>query len=404
MDTLFIANQKIGTRKRKGRIFELLPGAEPELRPGPDGKIIPVCEPKLSGREIEYVVSCLKTNWISSAGHFIPAFEKAFSAKCGTRYGVACSSGTAALHLAIAALGLGRGDEVILPTLTMIATANAVSYTGAKPILVDVDPRTWNLDIPQVEKKVTPRTKGIMPVHMYGHPVDMDPLERLAKKHNVILIEDAAHAHGAEYKGRRVGGLGFAACFSFYANKIITTGEGGMITTNDEAFAEEARNLRDHAFSQERHFWHKSQGFNYRMTNLQAAIGLAQTENFEDLVEARIKNAEYYDRLLKNIPGLTLPPRTEGIKNVFWMYAILVEDHFGISRDALRERLAAQGIETRTFFIPIHLQPIYRRKFKETFPVSEELCRKGMYLPSAATLTQKDIERVASEIQNARKT
>ena len=398
MDALIAPDKAFIKTKRK--ISQIIPQREPKPRVGPYGKIIPVCEPKFSGREAEYVLSCLQTNWISSAGRFIPAFEEAFSAKCGVRYGVACTSGTTALHLAMATLGIARGDEVILPTLTMIATANAVSYTGARPILVDVEPRTWNIDIDQIESKITSRTKAIMPVHMYGHSADMDPLLSLAKKHHLVVIEDAAHAHGAEYKGRKVGSLGHAACFSFYANKIITTGEGGMMTTNDEAFAEKARTLRDHAFSKERHFWHKFLGFNYRMTNLQAAIGLAQTEKLDYLIAARIQNADAYDRLLKEIPGLTLPPRTDGIKNVFWMYAILIEEAFGISRDTLREKLAAKGIETRTFFIPIHLQPIYHRKYRREYPVSEELCRKGMYLPSASTLTQNDIERITSEIRN----
>ena len=400
MDTFLTLDR---TRLRPEKVSAIIPRREPKLRPGPDGKIIPVCEPTLAGRETEYLLSCLKSNWISSGGPFIPAFEKAFSARCDTRFGIACTSGTTALHLALATLGLTRRDEVILPTLTMIATANAVAYTGARPVLVDVEPRTWNMDIREVEKKVTPKTKVIMPVHMYGHPADMDPLLSLAQKRNCIIVEDAAHAHGAEYKGRRAGSLGHAACFSFYANKIITTGEGGMITTNDEAFAEKARILRDHAFSKERHFWHRYRGFNYRMTNLQAAIGLAQTENLDTLLEARIKNAETYDRLLRDIPGLTLPPRTPGIKNVFWMYAILVEDAFGLSRDALREKLARRGIETRSFFIPIHLQPIYRRRFRREFPVSEELCRKGMYLPSSSNLTLSQIESIASEIRNARK-
>lgn len=401
MDTLFTLDHP-RLKQRRG-ISAIIPRKEPELRPGPDGKIIPVCEPTLSGREMEYVLSCLKTNWISSAGQFIPAFEKTFSAKCGAKYGISCTSGTTALHLALSTLGLGRGDEVILPTFTMIATANAVAYTGAKPVLVDAEPRSWNMDIQRIEMKITPRTKAIIPVHTYGHPVDMDSLLSLAERRDLVVIEDAAHAHGAEYKGRRVGSLAHAACFSFYANKIITTGEGGMITTNDERFAQKARTLRDHAFSKERHFWHKYRGFNYRMTNLQAAIGFAQTENLDALVQARIKNAETYDRFLDGLPGLTLPLRTPGIKNVFWMYAILVEDDFGISRDALREKLALRGIETRSFFIPIHLQPIYRRKYRREFPVSEELCRKGMYLPSSSRLTSHQIEKIASEIHRAKK-
>jgi len=389
-------------RTLRKRIAQIVPGKEPELRPGSNGKIIPVCEPTLGGRELEYVTECIRSNWISSGGRFVHAFEEAYSKQCGARYGIACTSGTTALHLALAALGIGKRDEVILPTFTMIATANAVSYTGAKPVLVDAEPRTWNIDVARVEKKITPRTRVIVPVHTYGHPADMDPLLWLAKKHRLSVVEDAAQAHGAEYKGRKVGSLGFAACFSFYGNKIITTGEGGMITTNDSAFAEKARTLRDHAFSTERHFWHKQLGFNYRMTNLQAAIGLAQTEQFNALVDSRIQNAARYNRLLQGLSGLTLPPQSAGIKNVFWMYAILIEDDFGLSRDALRKKLASTGIETRSFFIPIHLQPIYRRKFRREFPVSEELCRKGLYLPSSSSLTLKEIETITSQIRKAK--
>jgi len=399
MDTVVPLDQTV---EKNLPVSSLIPSREPELRPGPNGKIIPVCEPTLSGRETDYVLSCLKTNWISSAGQFIQTFEETFSKACGAAFGVACSSGTTALHLAMATLDLKRGDEVILPTLTMIATANAVSYTGAKPVLVDVDPRTWNLNMDQVASKITPKTKAMVPVHMYGHPAEMHALISLSKKHQIPIIEDAAHAHGAEYHEQKIGSFGQAACFSFYANKIITTGEGGMVTTQDEAFAQKARTLRDHAFSQERHFWHKHRGFNYRMTNLQAAIGLAQTESLEQLVAARIEHASLYDALLKDIPGITLPPRSPGIKSVFWMYAILAEEAFGISRDLLRERLALKGIETRTFFIPIHLQPIYRRQYKREYPVSEALCRKGLYLPSSSSLTPEMIETVVQEIRRAR--
>lgn len=391
--------------KELGPLRKIIPRSDPKLKmiSGKKRKIIPVCEPRLSGNELRYITQCVKTNWISSAGKFIDRFEKKFSKCCGAKYAVSCTSGTTALHLALATLGVGKGDEVIIPTFTMIATANVVTYLGAKPVLVDSESRTWNIDPDKIEAKLSARTKAIMPIHTYGHPADMDKVLKIAKKYNLYVIEDAAEAHGAEYKGRKVGSIGDITCFSFYANKIVTCGEGGMLTTSNKKLARTAWILKNHAFSKERHFWHKYLGFNYRLTNLQAAIGLAQIEKFAELVETRIRNAHYYNSLLKNIKGITLPPQTEGIKNVYWMYSILIEDDFGITKDDLRRYLAKKGIETRTFFIPIHLQPIYFKKYNERFPVAEELCRKGMYLPSAATLTKKDIGFVAECIKSAQR-
>jgi perosamine synthetase len=390
----------------------VIPGKDPELAvtikriPVSEldlsGKIIPVCEPTLAGKEKEYLLDCLDSNWISSAGKYIPAFEEKFAAECHCKYGVACANGTVALHLGLAALGLEPGDEVILPTFTMIATINAVTYTGAKPVLIDSEPYTWNMDIEQLAGKITPKTKAVIPVHTYGHPVDMDPIMELAEQHGLFVLEDAAEAHGAEYKGRRAGGLGHAGGFSFYANKIITTGEGGMITTNNAKFAALAHNLRDHAFSSERHFWHKFVGFNYRMTNMQAAIGLAQTEQMAGFVENRRRNAALYTEYLKEIPGIVTPPEAGWAKNVFWMYSILVEDEFGLTRDQLRAYLARYGIETRTFFIPMHLQPIYYEAFKgQRFPVAEMLCQRGFYLPSASSLTPQQIKYITKIVHQA---
>ncbi|MCB0182332.1 MAG: DegT/DnrJ/EryC1/StrS family aminotransferase, partial [Anaerolineae bacterium] len=244
--------------------------------------------------------------------------------------------------------------------------------------------------------------KVIIPVHIYGHPVDMDPLMALADQNGIFVMEDAAEAHGAEYKGRRAGSLGHAAGFSFYANKIITTGEGGMITTNDAELADLTRNLRDHAFSTERHFWHQFIGFNYRMTNLQAAVGVAQTEQLANFVARRRQNAALYTSLLKAIPGIVTPPEAEYVKNVFWMYSILVEDEFGMTRDQLRGFLAKHGIETRTFFIPMHLQPIYYDQFKgQRYPVAEMLCERGFYLPSSSSLTSEQIRHVVNMVERA---
>lgn len=386
---------------RLKNIERLMPKPDPLVKKNKYGKIIPACSPKLDGNELKYLSECVRTNWISSAGGFIEKFENAFGGCCGAKFAVACSSGTAALHLALAALGIKKRDEVIIPTFTMIATANALTYLGARPVLVDADPVTWNIDAGQIESKITKQTKAIIAVHTYGLPAQMNTILSIAKKHKLFVIEDAAQAHGAEYRGKRVGSLGDIGCFSFYGNKIITTGEGGMVTTNNKTIAEKVRILRDHAFSEKRHFWHKYLGYNYRMTNLQAAIGLAQTERFTSLVKIRIRNAKYYNRLLKDVLGIRLPPKVKRLKNVYWMYSILIEDGFVLDRDALRLHLAQQGIETRTFFIPIHLQPIYFEKYNEKFPVSEELCRRGVYLPSGAILSKKDIEHVVRSIKSA---
>ncbi len=394
-------------------LLKIIPGPEPPLEvripripvveEALTRRIIPVSDPKLDGNELRYLTQCIQSNWISSAGRFVREFEEAFATAMGCRYGVACSNGTTSLHLALAALGLGPGDEVIIPTFTMIATANAVRYTGAAPVLVDAEPGTWNLDASRLAAKITPRTRGILLIHTYGHPADMDPILALAERRGVWVVEDAAEAHGARYRDRPVGSLGRAASFSFYANKIITTGEGGMVTTNDAELARLARRLKDHAFSDERHFWHKYIGFNYRMTNMQAAVGLAQTERLEEFVEIRRVNAAQYTRRLSRLPGLTLPVERPWARNVYWMYGVVVADEFGISRDELRRRLARRGVETRTFFIPVHLQPIYYDDYKgERYPVAEELCRRGLYLPSGATLTTAEIDYVCDAVGDAR--
>lgn len=401
-----------------GELASIIPAADPEVkiryRAIPDFEratdhqssrysIIPVCAPTLGGNELKYVTQAIETNWISSAGSFIRDFEAHFAEACSTKYGIACANGTVAMHLAMATLGMEPGDEVIIPTFTMIATANAVTYCGAKPVLVDMEPNYWQMDIDQVAAKITPRTKAIVPVHIYGHPTDMDPLLALAHQHGITVIEDSAEAHGAEYKGRRCGGLGDAAGFSFYGNKIITTGEGGMVTTNNREIAKLAWNLRDHAFSHERHFWHKYVGFNYRMTNLQAAVGLAQVEQMDKFIENRRHNALEYNCRLHGIPGITTPPQAAWAKNVYWMYGILVDEQtYGMNRDGLRKVLADHGIETRTFFIPMHCQPVYWEQFKgQRYPVAERLCRDGFYLPSASSLTIGEIEYITNVIREA---
>ena len=371
--------------------------------------MIPVCEPTLQGNEMKYVTDCVKTNWISSNGKYIEQFEEMFAKFCSTKYAVACNNGTTAIHLALASLGITREDEVIIPTFTMIATANAVIYANAKPVLIDSELKTWNMDVEKIEEKITKRTKAIMPVHTYGHPVDMDPLQKIADKHRLYVVEDAAEAHGAEYKGKKAGSLSDMACFSFYSNKIITTGEGGMVVTNNKELADKAKRLRNHAFGEPR-FLHKELGYNYRMTNIQAAIGVAQMERADALVQARINNAKLYNKLLMNVEGITLPPEAPWAKNVYWMYSIMVEDDFGMSMPKLREELYKKGIDTRTFFIPMHKQPVYinggDERFPDTtgdYPISENLARKGFYLPSSSSLTPEQISQIAKAIIDIKK-
>lgn len=390
-------------------IAHLVPGPEPELRdpqPSSDGPVparaLRVCEPSIGPAERALVLEAIDANWISSAGPFVARFEAEFAAAVGCEFGVACSSGTAALHLALAAVGIGAGDEVIIPTFTMVATANAVRFLGATPVLVDSEPRTGNLDVALVAAAITPRTRAIVPVHVYGHPVDMDPLLALAAEHGLDVVEDAAEAHGARYRGRPVGGIGRAGAFSFFANKVLTTGEGGMVTTDDPAVAARARELRDLSFSDERHFWHRSVAFNYRMTNLQAAVGLAQVGRFDELVDRRRSNAARYAAALEGVPGLHLPTEAEWARNVFWMVGVTVDDEFGCTRDELRERLAARGVETRTYFVPMHLQPAYFHAHRgERYPVAEDLGRTGLYLPSGPELSDDDIAFVARQVRAA---
>ncbi len=358
---------------------------------------IPVCSPKIGEGEVQKVTECLRSTWVSGISEYVDKFEEKFSKYCGCKYGVATNSCTTALHLALVTLGIGKKDEVIVPTLTMIANVNAITYTGAKPVLVDSEFRTWNIDVSKIDKKISNNTKVIMPVHTYGHPVDMDPVLELCKKNDLYVVEDAAEAHGAVYKGKKTGGIGVMGCFSFYGNKIITTGEGGMIVTNNEEFAEKARWLRAHAFSKEgRHFYHEALGYGYRMSGLQAALGLAQLENINEFVSVRRNNAKRYNYLLSELEEkITLPPEAPWAKNVYWMYSVLIQDKFGISRDELMKKLELDGIETRTFFYPIHAQPIYAKQYQgENFPVADELSMKGINLPSGNNLTADEVTYV----------
>jgi len=307
------------------------------------------------------------------------------------------ANGTVALHLALEALGIKPGDEVIVPALTFIATANAVKYVGAKPVFIDSEPRTWNIDPERIKEKITKKTKAIMPVHLYGHPCDMGIINEIAEKHDLKVIEDAAEAHGAEYKGKKVGSLSDVSCFSFYGNKILTTGEGGMCLTNDEKIAEKIEQLKDHGMSKERRYYHPQLGYNYRLTNIQAAIGLAQLERIEQTIDTKRRNAKTYNSLLKNVKGITLPVEEPWAKNVYWMYSILVERGYKLRRDELIGKLKKEGIDTRPFFIPLHKMPYLDEGLK--FPIAEELGEKGINLPSSVKLTKEQIEEITSFIK-----
>ena len=360
---------------------------------------LPVAEPSLGEKELLYVTECVLTGWVSSGGKFVTRFEDMFAEFCGTHYGVTTSNGTSALHLALLALGIGAGDEVIVPTLTFVATANAVTYTGARPIFVDSEPETWNVDPRLVEEAITPRTKAIIPVHLYGHPADMDPILEIAARHGLAVVEDAAEAHGARYKARRVGSIGDLGVFSFYGNKIITTGEGGMIVTNQADLAERVRMLRDHGMSQERRYWHPVVGYNYRMTNIQAALGVAQMEKVDSILAAKRKIASAYTSGLQDVPGVQLPPEAIWAENVYWLYSVLIHpQEYGIFRDELINILREQGVETRPLFPPVHTQPIYNTG--QSLPVAEHLSASGVSLPSAVTLSTHDLARTIQVIRN----
>lgn len=366
---------------------------------------IPIAAPDLKGNEKKYLDECIKSSWISSKGRFIDLFEEKFAEFIGCKYAVSVANGTVALHLVLVAMGIKKGDEVIVPDLTFIASANAVYYTGATPVLVDVEKETWNLDPDEIEKHITSQTKAIIPVHLYGHPANMLEILRVARKHNLLIIEDAAEAHGAEvnlgYKGKKhdwqkMGTIGDAGIFSFYGNKIITTGEGGMVVTNSKALAQKMRILRDHGQTLEKRYYHEIIGFNYRMTNMQAAVGLAQLERMEKFLKEKNKIAAYYDKHLENIPGITLPPKKDWAKSVYWMYSVLVDKPFKLTRDELMKVLEQNNIETRPFFYPVHLMPPY--KLKNNFPVSEYLSSHGINLPSSILLTGDQLERIVKVI------
>ncbi|MBP6885652.1 MAG: DegT/DnrJ/EryC1/StrS family aminotransferase [Candidatus Pacebacteria bacterium] len=361
---------------------------------------IPVNEPKLSIEAKKYAHDAIDSGWISSSGKYVTQFEDDFARLYGVRHAIAVSNGTAALHVALLALHIGQGDEVIVPAFTMAASWLAVLYTGATPVFVDCDATTYNIDVHRIEAKISSKTRAIMPVHIYGQPCEMDEIRALAKRHNVAIIEDAAEAHGALYRGRLAGTLGDVGCFSFYGNKIITTGEGGMIITNDDSIAAQCRKIKDLHHSSTR-FIHDGVGYNYRMTNMQAALGCGELAHLQEYIEKKRWMAQLYKRHLQGIAGIQLPREVEHAHSVYWMYAIVIDEHkFGMNKQQLRAGLKDVGIDTRDFFYPPEQQPVLRKILGgEVFPVAADLAHRGLYLPSGLALTEAQLLYVCKSIE-----
>lgn len=360
----------------------------------------PVAQPTFSGKEIEYLKDCIDTKWIAAGGPYVRKFEEGFAKFCGTEIGIACSSGTTALHLCMIGHNIGPGDEVIVPDMTFAATANIVLHSHATPVFVDIDPVSWTLDASKVEEAITEKTKAIIPVHLYGHPADMDPINKLAKEHNLKVIEDACPSHGSEYNGKRTGSLGDAGCFSFHASKLITTGEGGIITTNDREFADRAILARNQGFVNTNYYWHPVVGYNYRLTNLQAAVGVAQLEVLEETIQKKMEQTKYYHSLLKEIPGISIQKTKENVKRVQPFMTITLEENFPLKRDDLDAKLKERGIDRRPVFYPLHHMPPYKKYTKpwQAFPVSEDVSYRSLQIPSSLNLTKENIEEIVNTI------
>lgn len=360
---------------------------------------IPVNVPLLIGNEKKYLAECIETGWISSEGPFVKKFEEQMARRCERKYGVAVANGSAALDIAVAALELNPGDEVILPTFTIISCAASIVRAGATPVVVDCDPQTWNMRPVQVEAAITPRTKAIMAVHIYGLPVDMDPILDLAQKHSLRVIEDAAEAIGQTYKGRACGGMGELSTLSFYPNKHVTTGEGGMVLCDDENLAERCRSLRNLCFQKKQRFLHDELGWNYRMSNLQAALGLAQLEQLDESVRIKRHMGRRYTELLAGLDGITLPlESTDYADNIYWVYGLILADNIPFDAQSAMKRLAEKGVGTRPFFWPMHEQPVLNKMGLlqgVSLPVAERIARRGFYLPGGLALTDSEIEQVA---------
>ena len=354
----------------------------------------PVYQPSLGNREKENVLECLNSTWISSKGRFITRFENSFSEYIGIKHSAAVCNGTVAIHAALLALGIGEGDEVIVPSFTYIASVNAIQYTGAKPVFVDSDITTWQIDPKKIEENITPRTKAIMTVHLYGHPCEMDSLKAVADKHKLFIVEDCAEAFGSLYKGKHVGTIGNIATFSFFGNKTITTGEGGMVVTDDPSLIEKVIHLKGQGLAKNREYYHDIIGYNYRMTNICAAIGCAQLERADELIVKKIRIAKWYEEKLKNTP-VVFHSEVGDVKHSFWMVSILLKD--SIEREKLREHLKQNGIETRPSFHPVHLMPMYYQE-GFTLPAAEELGKRGINLPSYPDLNEADVEFICKKI------
>ncbi len=365
--------------------------------------MIPVSRPFQFAHTKKYLLDCAKSGWFSSNGPYVARFEKAFSTYVGTSYATAVPSGTAALHLALAAINLQKGDEVIVPTFTMFSPVAAILYTGATPVFVDSDPITWTMNPNHVARKITKRTRAVLAVHIYGHPVDVDPLRRLAIQHHLFLIEDAAEGLGALYKGRKVGTLGDIACFSFYANKLVTTGEGGMAVTNDKHLFLRIKTLADMAHHPKKRFLHTELGFTYRMTNMQAAVGLAYLEQIEKTIAKKKWEASLYNKLLSGLPYVSFQSAQPWADPVWWMYGVVINAQSPVSRAHLRQTLLTSGIDTREFFVPSHRQPALKKLgilSTGRFPVAEHLAKRGLYLPSGPNISERDIRSVVDHIKH----
>jgi perosamine synthetase len=365
--------------------------------------LIPVNEPLLNGNEKRYLNECIDTGWISSEGPFVQSFEQQFAARVGRKYGVAVCNGSAALDVAVAALGISQGEEIILPTFTIISCVSAVVRAGAKPVLVDCDSLTWNMDVSEIERKISPKTKAIMMVHIYGLPVDVDPVLILAKKYGLKIIEDAAEAHGQLYKNRSCGSFGDISTFSFYTNKHVTTGEGGMVVTDDEILAERCRSLRNLCFQARKRFVHEELGWNMRMTNLQAALGLAQLERLDEFVQKKKHMGKRYTELLSGIEGIELPlAKTAYAENIYWVYGLVLKDEIPFDAEEAISRLAELRVGSRPFFWPMHEQPVFHKMglfAGESHPVAERIARRGFYIPSGMALTDEQMERSAAAVK-----
>jgi perosamine synthetase len=365
--------------------------------------MIHVNQPELGDKERVLLEHCIRTGWISSEGPQVAEFEEKMSAKIGRRFGVAVSSGSAALDVAVKAIGLGSQDEVVMPAFTIISCASSVVRAGARPVLVDADPHTWNMAVEEIERKITPRTKAVMAVHLYGLPVEMDRLMDIARRHRLRVIEDAAEAIGQTFRGQPCGGFGDVSVLSFYANKHVTTGEGGMVLTDDSVVAERCRSLRNLCFQAGKRFVHEELGWNYRMTNLQAAVGVAQLERLDSVVRRKRRMGQLYNELLADFPGIQTPvAQTPYAENIYWVYGVVLGDELNLSAEVVMQRLAERGVGSRPFFWPMHEQPVLRRMGlfeNESYPVAEKLARKGIYLPSGAALTDAQIEKSAATLK-----